>query len=227
MHYKTVHALVRYKWNAKLKVPRKSHKKNDVACDAFVANFATKVEEVISEKASSFQSVRLFCQDESRCGLLPVSSRRPTLRGVKPIANVDHTYQSLYLYGAVEPITGESFFLEMPWLNGVCFQVFIDELAKTFPKTLNVLVLDNGRFHQAKSLQLPDNIALIFLPPYSPELNPIERLWQDIKAKLFQHTLGSIEEMQDKITQILRKYTKAAIAQITNFKYFTKVANGI
>ncbi len=156
-----------------------------------------------------------------------MSSRHPTLRGVKPIANVDHTYQSLYLYGAVEPITGESFFLEMPWLNGVCFQVFIDELAKTFPKTLNVLVLDNGRFHQAKSLQLPDNIALIFLPPYSPELNPIERLWQDIKAKLFQHTLGSIEEMQDKITQILRKYTKAAIAQITNFKYFTKVANGI
>ena len=54
-----------------------------------------------------------------------------------------------------------------------------------------------------------DNIALIFLPPYSPELNPIERLWQDIKAKLFQHTLGTIEEMQDKITQILRNYTKA------------------
>ena len=115
----------------------------------------------------------------------------------------------------------------MPWLNGVCFQIFIDELAKTFPETLNILVLDNGSFHYAKSLKLPDNIALIFLPPYSPELNPIERLWQDIKAKLFQHTLGTIEEMQDKITQILRNYTKAAIAQITSFKYFTKVANGI
>ena len=88
-------------------------------------------------------------------------------------------------------------------------------------------MLDNGRFHQAKSLQLPDNIALIFLPPYSPELNLVERLWQDIKAKFFQHALESIEDMQDKITQILRNYTKAAIAQITNFKYFTKVANGI
>ena len=202
-------------------------KKNEIECDAFVANFATKVEEVILEKASSFQSVRLFCQDESRCGLLPVSSRRITLRGVKPIANIDHTFENLYLYGAVEPITGESFFLEMPWLNSVCFQLFIDKLAKTFPETLNILVLDNGRFHQAKSLQLPDNIALLFLPPYSPELNPIERLWQDIKAKLFQHTLESIEEMQDKITQILRSYTTAAIAQITNFSYFTKVANGI
>ena len=63
------------------------------------------------------------------------------------IANINYTFENLYLYGAVEPITGESFFLEMPWLNGVCFQVFIDELAKTFPETLNILVLDNGSFH--------------------------------------------------------------------------------
>ena len=228
MNYKTVHALIRYKWNAKLKVPRKSHeKKSQKACDTFAANFAITVDNVISQHTSSFQNARLFCQDESRCGLLPVSSRRITMPGVKPIANINYTFENLYLYGAVEPITGESFFLEMPWLNGVCFQVFIDELAKTFPDTLNILVLDNGSFHYAKSLKLPDNIALIFLPPYSPELNPIERLWQDIKAKLFQHTLGTIEEMQDKITQILRNYTKTAIAQITNFKYFTKVANGI
>ena len=79
-------------------------------------------------------------------------------------------------FGAVEPITGESFFLEMPWLNGVCFQYSLT----LFQTRLNILVLDNGSFHYAKSLKLPDNIALIFLPPYSPELNPIERLWQDI-----------------------------------------------
>ena len=198
MSYKTVHALVRYKWNAKLKVPRKSHKKKDQkACDAFAANFATTVENVISQHTSSFQNVRLFCQDESRCGLLPVSSRRITVPGVKPIANINYTFENLYLYGAVEPITGESFFLEMPWLNGVCFQVFIDELAKTFPETLNILVLDNGRFHYAKSLKLPDNIALIFLPPYSPELNPIERLWQERykKCKLVSPARGVISLM--------------------------------
>ena len=158
---------------------------------------------------------------------MPVASRRITLSGIKPIVTIDYTFESLYLYGAVEPITGESFFLEMPWLNSVCFQLFIDKFAETFPQTLNILVLDNGRFHQAKSLQLPDNVALLFLPPYSPELNPIERRWQDIKAKLFEHTLTSIEEMQDKITYILKSYTKPRIAQITNFRYFTKVANGI
>ena len=52
-----------------------------------------------------------------------------------------------------EPITGESFFLEMPRLDSVCFQIFMDQLAKAFPETLNLLVLDNGRFHHAKSLR--------------------------------------------------------------------------
>ena len=64
-----------------------------------------------------------------------------------------------------------------------------NSVSKIAPKvnTLNIMVLDNGRFHHAKSLVIPDNGVLIFLPPYSPELNPIERLWQAIKQKLFSH----------------------------------------
>ena len=127
----------------------------------------------------------------------------------------------------MEPITGESFFLEMPYLNSTCFQIFLDEFAKVYPASLNILVLDNGRFHQAKSLQVPDNIVFLFLPPYSPELNPIERLWQDIKAKLFQNVLTSLQEMQDKLTQIIRSYTKITIESITKYDYITKIENVI
>ena len=65
------------------------------------------------------------------------------------------------------------------------------------------MVLDNGRFHHAKSLVIPDNVMLIFLPPYSPELNPIERLWQDIKQKLFARTYQTLEQMQQQLSQIL------------------------
>ncbi len=102
-----------------------------------------------------------------------------------------------------------------------------DEFSKIYASSLNVLVLDNGRFHPCKSLQIPDNIVFVFLPPYSPELNPIERLWQDIKAKLFDNVFTSIEEMQNKLSNILRKYTETKIASITNAEYLTKVANGI
>jgi len=149
------------------------------------------------------------------------------LPGIKPITNISYTYENFYLYGAVEPMTGESFFLEMPWLNSACFQIFLNEFAKVYPASLNILVLDNGRFHQAKSLQIPDNIVLLFLPPYSPELNPIERLWQDIKAKLFENVFTSIKEMQHKLTDILRKYTKTTIESITSYDYLTKIANEI
>ena len=62
-----------------------------------------------------------------------------------------------------DPATGQR--------TGECFQIFIDELSATFPDSLNIIVLDNGRFHHAKSLVIADNVVLIFLPPYSPELN--------------------------------------------------------
>ena len=74
MSYKAVYALVHDKWGAKLKVARKSHqKKNELASETFVSDFDAQVEATISEKRSDFKSVRLFCQDESRFGLLPVA----------------------------------------------------------------------------------------------------------------------------------------------------------
>ena len=126
-----------------------------------------------------------------------------------------------------EPLTGDGLFLELPRLTGECFQIFIDELSATFADTLNVIVLDNGRFHHAKSLVIADNVVLIFLPPYSPELNPIERLWQDIKQKLFARTYQTLEQMQQQLSQILGKYPKAAIAKITSFPYLLNTANAI
>ena len=171
--------------------------------------------------------MRLFCQDESRFGILPVVQRRITAYGVKPVAPVDYQYDWFYLYGAVEPRTGDALFLELPRLTAACFQIFIDELAATFADTLNVMVLDNGRFHHAKSLVIPENVVLIFLPPYSPELNPIERLWQDIKYKLFTRTYQTLDQMQHQLSEILATLTKNAMAKITAFSYLINTANAI
>ena len=187
--------------------------------------FQQQVEDVISDKQSP--SIRLFCQDESRFGILPVVQRRITSCGVKPVATVDYQYDWFYLYGAVEPLTGDGLFLQLPRLTGECFQIFIDEFSATFPDTLNVMVLDNGRFHHAKSLVIPDNVVLIFLPPYSPELNPIERLWQDIKHKLFTQTYQTLEQMQQQLSEILANFPKQAIAKLTSFSYFLNATNAI
>ena len=79
--------------------------------------------------------------------------------------------------GTLEPRTGDGFFLEFSHLTADCFQLFMDQFSQAFPESLNVLVVDNGRFHRAKALEIPENVVLLFLPPYSPELNPIERFW--------------------------------------------------
>jgi len=141
------------------------------------------------------------------------------------MAAINSRYESVYLYGAVEPLTGERFFLEFSHITSECFQCFIEKFSEALTDSLNVLVLDNGRFHQAKSLEIPENI--VFLPPYSPELNPIERLWQDRKAKLFVQTYKTLEAMQAKGTEILGDYSDTAIAKLTGFSHFINAANAI
>ena len=158
---------------------------------------------------------------------MPVVSRRITLPGIKPVAEIDYSYESVYLYGAVEPLTGTRFFLELSHLTADCFQIFLNQFSVAFPESLNLLVLDNGRFHHAKSLEIPENVVLLFLPPYSSELSPIERLWQDIKAKLFSQMYETLEDMQAKVTEILQNYCDATIAKLTGFSLFINVANAI
>ena len=73
-------------------------------------------------------------------------------------------FEAFYLYGAVEPLTGESFFLEFSYLNSVCFQAFLNEFSETYVDSLNILQVDNGSAHLAKNLMIPENIILLFLP---------------------------------------------------------------
>ena len=107
----------------------------------------------------------MWAQEESRCGLLPLVRHRITARGVQPVLSCAYHFESLYLYGAVEPLTGKSFFLELPALNTEGFQLFLDHFAATDPLTFHLLLLDNGAFHKAPALQLPPmSVRSSFLP---------------------------------------------------------------
>ena len=93
--------------------------------------------------------MRVFSQDESRCGLLTVRRRRLTACGVQPVGLIQHTFEWFYIYGAVAPTTGERFFLELPYLNADMFQIFVNAWAQAFPDRLNLLLLDNSGAHDA------------------------------------------------------------------------------
>ena len=110
-----------------------------------------------------FESVNLFFQDESRFGLFTRNGKSVTAISVKPICTFQQVFKSTWLSGAFSPITGDHFQLILPHCNADNFQVFLNNFSKENPKELKIMVLDNGRFHKAKKLIIPENIILIFL----------------------------------------------------------------
>ncbi len=169
----------------------------------------------------------MFAQDESRVGLLTVRRRRLTARGVQPVGLIQHTFQSFYVYGAVAPTTGEHFFLQRSGLNSAHFQVFLDALAQAYPDTLNVLVLDNSGAHTATRLIIPADIGLVLLPPYTPELNPIERVWRALKDELAWMHFADLDTQQAHVTTILRTYDAATLQSLTAYTYFVEAVNAL
>lgn len=120
--------------------------------------------------------MNLFFEDESRFGLFTRNGKALTVVGVKPICSFQQVFKSLYLFVAFSPITGEYLLLEMPNCDAINFQIYLDEFSQKFIDSYNIVVLDNGAFHKAKTLRIPTHIGLLFLPPYSPELNPAEKV---------------------------------------------------
>jgi DDE superfamily endonuclease len=166
--------------------------------------------------------VKVFAQDETRLGLQPIVRRRITACGVQPVATVWQRFDNFYLFGAVEPTTGDSFFLELPLLNSAMFQLWLDHFAQTFATSFNLLVLDNGALHTAKALRWPPNVATVPLPPYSPALNPMERLWRDLKDQLADSVAKTLDALSDTVCRLIQNYSQAALQSLTGFAYFVQ-----
>jgi hypothetical protein len=169
--------------------------------------------------------VKIFAQDETRLGLQPIIRRRVTAYGVQPVATVWQRFDNFYLFGAVEPTTGDGFFLELPLLNSAMFQLWLDDFAQTFAASFNILVLDNGAFHTAKALQWPPNVATVPFPPYSPELNPMERLWRDLKDQLAHSVAKTLDALSDTVCGVIQRYSQAALQSLTGFAYFVQAVH--
>jgi putative transposase len=182
---------------------------------------------VEAAQACGYARWRLWIQDESRCGLLPILRHRITARGIQPLLPSTYRFESLYLYGAVEPLTGQSFFLELPALNTQGFQLFLDHFATADPDSFHLLLLDNGAFHKAQQLRLPPNVGLLFFPAYAPEFNPIERLWRDLKDWLAKYHPATLDELSNLLSARLTQYTATTLRSLTGFSYLVTAAQRV
>jgi len=150
-----------------------------------------------------------------------------TAKGVKPICKSHQEYKSTWLFGAFSPITGERLLMEFPCCNSENFQIFLDELSSENQKTLMIMVLDNGAFHKAKKLKIPENIKLVFLPPYSPELlvlsevevNPAEKIWGRFKRAFTNKLFKSLEEISLFINDTAKGIDKSTVISTCAYNY--------
>ena len=173
MSYKVVHDLVHYKLKADLKVPRPQ---SDKADEEVQASFKKKLCELIKVMIKYFgnsKPVRIGCQDESRFGLITRFCKMIKLNGVKPHGKKEWKRGNFYVYGVVEPATGEQYYQEFAQLNYNCFQEFLNWFGQKYSDYFNLIVMDNGSFQKALLLDRHDHVTPIYLPAYSPELNSL------------------------------------------------------
>lgn len=146
---------------------------------------------------NSFDSVNLYFQDESRFGLMTHIGRCLTAFGVKPVVSYKHAFKNTYLYGAFSPVDGDSFVYEIPVTTSEIFFRYIEKLSEHRPSEMKIVVIDNAGFHSLGKYQIPDNIKLLRIPPYSPELNPCEKIWAYIKQYFKNRVFESLAQLQE------------------------------
>ena len=126
-------------------------------------------------------------QDEARFGRIAHSKRCWCPKPVRPVVPTMVCQQYTYAYGAVSIADGQWDSLILPKANTVCMQIFLDEIASRYPEDRIVMVLDGAGWHRSTKLTVPENMKLLPLPPYSPELNPVENIWDELREKNFHN----------------------------------------
>jgi len=166
--------------------------------------------------------LRIMFADEARFGRMnrPRPCWAPT--GTRPEVAAQLVREYIYLYGAVAPKDGICVYLIMPTSNTACFQAFLNVLARKFAWQDILLVLDGAPNHRCGDLAVPDNIKLLYLPPYSPELNPKENLWDEVREKIFKnYALKSMDAVLAKLNQAILYIERnpKLVRSITSFPY--------
>jgi transposase len=144
-------------------------------------------------------------QDEARFGRINDVRRAWAPKPIRPLCRAMLTHEYTYAYSAVNVQTGELDSLILPHVNTECMQLFIDEVGARHPNQKIVMVLDGAGWHTSHALSAPPNLYLLSLPPYAPELNPVEHLWDELREKYFHNrAFDSMRALEDQLEAALR-----------------------
>ncbi len=150
-----------------------------------------------------------MAQHEGRFGRMSSTKRAWAPPGVRPKAPRQIIRELSYVYAAVAPEHGLMTSLILPSANTEMMNLFLAQVARDFADYFVVMQVDQASWHRAKELHIPENIRLIFQPAYSPEVNPVEHLWEELREKyLHNRAFPSLENLIEVLCQALAELTE-------------------
>jgi transposase len=198
-----------YRWLGKaggaLRVPRPCHVQQDpLATAAFRAELEARLEKLALPKN---RPVKIWVADEARFGLHTQSRRCWALRGHRVVIPQPQRYEWEYVYGAVEVVQGHTEFCYLPSVNLELSRRFLEQIARRDPLAEHVVIWDQAGFHQKpQDPGLPARVHILPLPPYSPELNPVEGLWDQVQDCTCNRRHESLDQLEETLTAALRPF---------------------
>jgi transposase len=173
--------------------------------------------------------LKVLAFDEARFGLINWHRRRYCPKGFRPPYTVRRAYEWSYLYAAVDPTSGESFCAYLPGVDGECFEAFLKHLGEAYADHHLVVVLDGAPSHRSKEITYPENVSLLRLPRYSPELNPVERWFQEFRRALSNRTFETIELLQEALSQSLKPFWEEPerLRRLTGFSWWLEAIDAL
>jgi transposase len=200
--------------------PRPRHQKNDVI---IMLNWIRKFRREMRELKYKLdeKEILFYFQDETRYGQKTIATR------IWSKTNLDNTYinqngfLNAWIFGAINPITGDKYGLILPRLDAENMQIFLDLFAEKIADDKHVvIILDGSKAHRNGIINVSEKITLYFLPPYSPELNPIERLWQFIKKKYLSFKIyDNLDEIYERGSYSWNKITPKIVKSVCKCDY--------
>ena len=165
-------------------------------------------------------------QDEAGFGRINKPKYCWCSQGIRPSVPCHHIREYRYAYGAVEPLTGDGYFLVMPYCNTACMNIFLKQLSEQYSEDIILLCCDGAAWHKSVGLELPENIVLFHIPPYTPEMNPIEQIWKEIRKRGFRNEIfATLEKVVDRLCDTICTLSNQVISSITGRLWIIELFN--
>jgi transposase len=223
VHHSTVYRMLkRNKWRKV--VPRPAHpESNERIQEDFKKNIPQLVSGILRERDPwDTRPAVIMTQDEGRFGRISDARSCWAPKGIRPKIPRQIVRAFVYVYAAVCMAMGKMTSLILPYANTDMMNVFLEEVSKDFKDYFVIMMVDGAGWHRSEGLKIPENIRLIYQPSHSPELNPVEHLWEELREKHFSNkAFRSLDAVEQALCEGLSKLhdDPERLRSMTNFRY--------